>query len=157
MFGRLRLLADDGITRPSCSRMIRAVCSVATASERQRLDLVDGARVLRIKRLLLRDGAPAIIEDILVPAEMFPDLLGCVLPADLYGFYQTQFNVAVSRVSDRLKAILLDSATAALLEVPRGTPALQIRRIAHDLDERAVELRNSLCLTRDLHYHCHLV
>lgn len=156
-FQRLQLMANNGATRMPSRRVIRAVRVPAAQGERQRLGLGDGAYVFRFRRLLLLDDTPTIMEDIIVSDAMFPDLLGREMPMDLYEFYRDQFNVTIGKISDRLQAVVLEPDIATLLEVRPGTPALQIRRIAYDVDERAVELRHSLCLTEDFHYHCDLV
>ena len=95
-----------------------------------------------------------ILEDIALPRTIFATLATSELPNNLYGIYASRFGVTVVQVSERLKAIALDGARAALLQVAAATPALEIDRIARDLDARPVEWRVSYCLTERFHYRC---
>jgi len=56
------------------------------------------------------------------------------------------------RTSERLRAVVADAETAALLGVPRQAPLLQIRRLALSYNDAPVELRTSLVNTQRYEY-----
>ena len=124
----------------------------ASRIERDRLALGHGARVVRVSRLRSLDGRLCIAENLSLPAALFPGLAAMSLPNTLYGLYATRFGITIAVAKERLKAVALAPAQAVLLDVAAGTPALEVDRVAFDLEERPVEWRLSSCLTDDQHY-----
>lgn len=152
VFRFFKLRPDDSGAGSPQSRVIARAEAAASADERDRLALVRGARVVRIERLRSLDGRLRVRETISLPAALFPGIADIEVPNTLYSLYATRFGITVATAEERLKAIVLAAREAALLEVAAGTPALEIDRVAIDLEERPVEWRLSACLTHDLHY-----
>ena len=134
------------------SQVIAIAEVAASVDERDRLALVRSARVVRIERLRSVDEKLCVAETIAVPLVLFPGLAALELPNTLYTLYAMRFGIIVAGAKETLKAIALPEREAALLKKPEATPVLEIDRIAHDLEDRPVEWRLSLCLTDDLHY-----
>jgi GntR family transcriptional regulator len=147
-----RLVPDRGMPAYPTSRLISLKEGMGNAEERNTLSLGGKAQVIRIRRLRLFSGKPSIIEDIVVSRLKFSGLSKRQLPNNLYAFYASEYGVAVGHAREKLKAVALSTRQGILLGVPEGTPVLQIERIAHDLEDRPVEWRLSLCLTETLHY-----
>lgn len=146
-------LRPDGAGAGTPQSRVTAIAETsASVDERDRLSLVRAARVVRIERLRLLDGRLCLIETIAVPSTMFPGIAAMELPNTLYSLYASRFGITIATANERLKAIVLPAGKAALLEVPEGTPALEIDRVAIDLEDRPVEWRLSTCLTGELHY-----
>ena len=141
----------DGPGMPT-SRVLAMTEDAANADERARLDLVRFARVVRIDRLRFLDGTLCVAETISVPAALFPGIAEMEPPNTLYSLYAGRFGITIATAKERLKAVLLEARLAKLLEVAEGTPALEIDRVAVDLEERPVEWRLSTCLTQAIHY-----
>jgi GntR family transcriptional regulator len=141
----------EGAGMPT-SRVVAIAEAAASADERGRLDLVRSARVVRIERLRALDGRLCLIETISVPASLFPGIAQMELPNTLYSLYAIRFGITIATANERLKAVALGAREAGLLEVAAGLPALEVDRIAVDLEDRPVEWRLSICLTQDLHY-----
>ena len=120
--------------------------------EQERLGLMEGEPVLRIRRVRSLLGTPVVVESIVLPAAMFPGLASEPVPNNLYGVFAERFGISVARSRERLKAVALVAADAVVLSVAAGTPALQVDRLALALDDTPVEWRRSLCLTQDHHY-----
>jgi GntR family transcriptional regulator len=136
------------------SRTWRPVLATSTRVERRELGLAPENRVLRIRRVRMRDGAPFALERISLPEALFPDLAACAeLPDTLYGMYQKSCAVMVVEAEERLTAVLADRGAAKALRIAAGRPLLRIERVAFDLQKRPVEWRVSLCnLAADAHY-----
>ncbi|ACL58615.1 GntR family transcriptional regulator [Methylobacterium nodulans] len=149
-FFKLRPDADGGGIPDS--RVLALSRGTANGDERERLDLPRTAQVVRIERLRSVAGRLCVCETISLPESLFPGIAELSLPNTLYSLYATRFGITIGTARERLKAILLPAREAALLEMPEGTPALEIDRVAMDLEERPVEWRLSLCLTQDMHY-----
>jgi GntR family transcriptional regulator len=152
LFHFFKLTSDDGIQRFPASHVIDVAVASASEAERDRLALGAGEDVIRIRRLRSLAGETVILEDIALPEAIFAALRDAELPNNLYGLYAGQFGITVVQVRERLKAIAIDPARATLLQVAEGAPALQIDRVAWDLDARPVEWRVSYCLTERFHY-----
>lgn len=157
LFQFFRLVPDRGARHFPESRVLGVTCALANARERARLALPAAARVIRIRRLRTLGSLPAIAESISLPEALFPGLAERKLPNNLYGLYAEEYGISIARASERLKAVVLSAADAALLEVAPGTPALAIDRLAIAIDGRHVEWRLSRCLTGNLHYASELV
>ncbi|MGH1590279.1 GntR family transcriptional regulator [Methylobacterium phyllosphaerae] len=152
VFRFLKLRPDGDGTGMPTSRVTGIAEATASADERGRLDLVRSARVVRIERVRAVDAKLCVVETISVPAGLFPGIAQLELPNTLYSLYAARYGITIATANERLKAVAIGSREAALLQVPAGTPALEIDRVAIDLEERPVEWRLSTCLTQDIHY-----
>jgi GntR family transcriptional regulator len=112
--------------------------------------------VVRIRNVLSLEGRARIVDDITLPAELFPGLTEKVFVArnnTIYNLYQSRFGINVLRTDERLRAVLADEGLAALIGVAPGAPLLEIRRVALTFRDRPVELRISRVDTSEHHYH----
>ncbi len=117
--------------------------------------IVVGDPVFRIRNRLRLAGMPVMIDDIAVPAFRFPGLTLAQVrdrPSTIYNLYQEAFGVSVVSTSERLRATVADLEFAAMLDVPVGSPLLQIRRFAHTYNEVTVEYRLSRVNTKHHEY-----
>ena len=108
-----------------------------------------------LRRVLEYAGVPTVIDDITLPASLFRGLTRARCEAyhgSMYGFFETAFGVRMLKAREKLRAVAADAASAALLDVPVGTPLLAVDRVAYTFGDRPVELRRGLCATRHCHY-----
>ncbi len=152
LFQFFKLVPDHGEARFPESRIVHVAEGEAAPVERRSLGLPEGARVLRIARVRSLGGKPSIAETVTLPASLFPGLADDEIPNNLYATYAGRYGITVARAEERLKAVALDGADAALLGVAPGHPALLIDRQAIALDGVTVEWRVSRCLTDEFHY-----
>ena len=113
-------------------------------------------KVIRIRNLLSLDGHPVIVDDITLPAQLFPGLSEKIfLSRDntIYHLYQSRYGINVLRTDERLSAVLAAGEAATLLGVAPGAPLLEIRRVALTFRDRPVELRISRVNTARHDYH----
>ena len=118
----------------------RAPCpSAATARGREEaaaLGIAPLDKVIRIRNVLSLAGEPAIVDDITLPAELFPGLTEKIFLArdnTIYHLYQSRYGINVLRTDERLRAVLAPRDIASLLGVAAGAPVLEIRRVAPHL------------------------
>ncbi len=98
-------------------------------------------------------GRPALLERIYLDPVRLPGLTAAsALPNALYSFYQSLGGLTVARAEDRLTAVNASAEMAAELELPEGAPLLKVQRVAFDLKEEPVEIRQSWCHTADCSY-----
>jgi GntR family transcriptional regulator len=84
---------------------------------------------------------------------LFPDIDRYdPLPNALYTLYQAEFDINIVQAEEELHADIARKEDASRLDLPLGSPILQIDRIAIDIAGRPVELRTSRCDTARLVY-----
>lgn len=117
---------------------VRADAPIARA-----LDLRLSGPVIRIRRLaLLRDEPAAILDSYLV-ADRFKGLLAIDGFADgrsIYGTLEANFGTRLGRAENTLEVVRLDDERADLLQVPPGSPALEMRSVTQDTDGHPIEV-----------------
>ncbi len=155
LFHFFKMATADGERQPATSRMLACTRRRANRDEAQRLDLRPQSRVVEIDRIRALGGSPCILERILVPAKLFPDLgkpAAGELPNELYILYEKRYGITIYRANENLRAVAATAEQAKLLGLEAGAPLLEIDRTALTLDGRPVEWRTSLCDTRSCHY-----
>ncbi len=127
----------------------------AEPAEAAMLRITASEPVFRVRNLLSLAGKPVILDDLVLPQTLYPDLSEKILAQrdnTIYHLYQTRYGVNVLRTSERLSATLADAGTAKLLELKKGAPLLEINRVALSYHNAPVELRRSLVDTREHEY-----
>jgi GntR family transcriptional regulator len=120
------------------------------------LAIAPADKVIRIRNLLSLGRRPAILDDITLPAELFPGLTEKIFLArdnTIYHLYQSRYGINVLRTDERLRAVLATREVAQLLQLAPGAPLLEIRRVALTFRDRPVELRVSRVDTARHDYH----
>jgi len=113
-------------------------------------------KVVRIRNVLSLGGRRAILDDIALPAELFPGLTEKIFLArdnTIYHLYQSRYGINVLRTDERLRAVLASPDVAQHLGTAPGAPLLEIRRVALTFRDRPVELRISRVNTARHDYH----
>lgn len=154
-FRFLRIRRNDGRPEYPASRLVDLRRGKAGADVARSLALRPGDRVFVLRRILEYAGAPAVLDEIALPAALFRGLTRAryaAYPGSMYGFFESEFGVRMLRADERLHAVAADSATAALLHVAPGAPLLAVDRVAYTYGDRPVEFRRGLCITRHEHY-----
>ncbi|RPI44955.1 MAG: GntR family transcriptional regulator [Betaproteobacteria bacterium] len=160
LFYFFHLVGKDGRKETPETEMLAFTRGRADVSEASGLGIARSERVFRIRNLLRLSADPVVIDDIVIPAHLFPDLDEEVFgrrEGTIYGLYQARYGINVIRIAERLSATLADADTGKLLDVPVGTPLLRIARIAYTYHGRPVELRHSLVDTTQHEYLSDLV
>jgi GntR family transcriptional regulator len=119
----------------------RGRADLATAKQ---LALRPGAPVLRIRTLLRLAGQRVIVDNIRLPAALFPDLTErAFLDRDttIYGLYQRRYGITVVRTVESIQAALADATTRRLLDLEPPAPVLRIVRTAYTHKDQPVDTR----------------
>jgi GntR family transcriptional regulator len=123
------------------TRVLDTATAPATPQEMAALGLAGEEAILRLKRLRLADDMPLAIETAVVPIHFLDGRAPG--SGSLYRFLTERGHRPV-RATQRLSAVSLDTASAGLLDVPRGAAALLMERTSYREDGRAVEYTRSL-------------
>jgi len=158
LFHFFHMVGEGTARQLPVSRLLSCRHGKASAAQAARLDLSRGDPVARIRRVRDLNGAPAIVETIVVPLALFPAIgKDGDLPNTLYELYERRYGVTIARAQERLRAKPAARFAARHLRVATGTPLLEIDRTAYSLDGAPVEWRVSLCETKDHYYLAELV
>jgi GntR family transcriptional regulator len=131
-------MALRGLT--ASSRVLERGAFLPTPEESMMLDIGLTESVFRLARLRLADGVPMAIERAAVPLRF----LGGQEPSgeSLYAALEAAGFRPV-RALQRLRAVLIGATEATLLEIPAGSPGLDIHRVASVANGRRVEFTRS--------------
>jgi GntR family transcriptional regulator len=144
----LRLTGDEGqAAGPMQRRFLDCRRLRAPADVARLLDLKSGDAAVQIRRLLLAQERPVVLDDIWLPAALFKGLTAERLSGyrgPMYGLFESEFGVRMIRADEKIRAVAADEATAALLEVPLASPLLSVERLSFTYGDRPVELRRGL-------------
>ena len=120
--------------------------SRASEEAAQRLSVKPASAVIQFRNSLWLGGDCVGIDDITVPAALFPALTETRLRGrdnTIYHLYERAFGVSVTRIFESLRAVAAPADVAAHLGVRPGAPLLLVRRVAFTLDDRPAEFRLS--------------
>lgn len=153
LFQFFKIASDEDGQTPPETVYCRVSMRPAGDAEREALGLKDGGKVWLIRRHRALKGTIALVEDIVLSADRFPQLDTKVpLPNNIYELYERQFSVTIANARERLRAVAAEAWDAEILGCAEGAPLLQIERLAHALDGSAIEMRRTRCRTDRFHY-----
>ena len=156
LFHFFHIVARDGAKVYPEVRMVSFRRDRADVAAAESLAIARADKVIRICNVLSLAGVPAIVDDITLPAELYPGLTERIFLArgnTIYHLYQSRYGINVLRTDERLRAVLAARDDAQLLAVAVGAPLLEIRRVALTFRDRPVELRVSRVNTARHDYH----
>lgn len=151
----LRLKADDGAAAPLQRRLLECRRMRAPAEVARSLDLKAGENAVQVRRLLLADGRPVVLDDIWLPGSLFKGLTTDKLAGyrgPMYRLFETEFGVRMIRAEEKIRAVAAVGDDALVLAVPQGSPLLSVERLSFTYGDRPVELRRGLYQTSAHHY-----
>jgi GntR family transcriptional regulator len=160
LFHFFKMETPDGERAPATSQLLSSTKRRANKNECEKLELTSQSWVLEINRIRTLGGAPCILERIIVPAKLFPNLVEPEvgeLPNELYTVYEKRYGITIYRAQEKLRAKAATENQAELLNLEAGAPVLEIDRVALTLKGQPVEWRVSLSDTRHCHYASELV
>jgi GntR family transcriptional regulator len=152
----LRLMPDVGEAHQADNRIIEVKRMRAPAEVARMLDVKSGDSVIFIRRVQSFDGVPTILEELWLPGALFRGLTAERLveyKGPMYGLFETEFGTRMIRATERVKAVLAEPQVSELLDVPPGTPLLNLERVSFTYGDKPVEVRRGLYRTDRHHYH----
>jgi GntR family transcriptional regulator len=128
----------------------------ANQAECGRLRLRPDDRVWRIQRVRLHQGEPFMVEEVAMPAALFPALDEQKdLPHRVVVLAQ-QFGLLLGKGEERVSIGAASQTVAETLKLQAGTPILVLDRLVHSLDGRPVEWRVGRGNFVDMYYQAEI-
>lgn len=143
----LRLMPDDGSDRGMARRLLDCRRTRAPADVARMLACKSGDAVVQLRRLLLAQDKPVVLDEIWLPGALFKGLTAERLAdykGPMYGMFEADFGVRMIRAEEKIRALAADTASAALLGVASGFPLLGVERLSFTYGDKPVELRRGL-------------
>jgi GntR family transcriptional regulator len=140
------IIGHDGSQRYPEVRMESFRRGRAADPAARALALEPKSPAVQFRNSLWIGGSPVGVDDITVPAALFPGMTAARLRErdnTVYHLYEHGFGVSVMRIAETLRAVAAPADVATVLQLPEGAPLLLVRRIAFTLDDRPVEFRLS--------------
>lgn len=126
-------------------RVIEKARLPASAAAAERLGIEQGEELYWLVRLRLLDDEPLMLERSYLPARYCPGLIEQDLAGRLlHDVFAERYGRPFARQRKWVEPVLIDDASAALLGVRAGVPALRIERLTYSPDDEPLELREIL-------------
>lgn len=143
--------------RTPSSRLLARELAYASDEQSTALALDPGERVIRLTRLRLVDGLPAMVDIAAIPYRLCPDLMEADVSGSLYALLRDVYGLPPLRSTDTLEATAATDELAAALEVPPGSPLTLMRRLALTHDGVPLELTEEYARPDRCRYRISLV
>jgi GntR family transcriptional regulator len=154
----------SNIRGPDGQRMCGEVKSVeitegvATDTECVRLRLRAGDRVYRIHRVRHNKGQIFLVEDVSLPAALFPDLPNKKAAAtDRVIVLAQEYGFLLGKAEERISLGLPSATVAKKLGVAPDSPIMVLDRVVLTLDNQPIEWRMAWCDLADRYYMAEMV
>ena len=120
--------------------------AVPRKSIAEALQLPSDSRATVIKRLRMADDEPLAIQTSHIPQSLCPTLVDKrdALRGSLYDLLLEEYGLVTSSGRESYSAVIISGPDARLLEVPDGSPAFSVQRLAFLPDGRPVEYVQSV-------------
>jgi GntR family transcriptional regulator len=154
-FRFLRLRPDEGEPTQPESRVLECRRARPPAEIGRQLELKTGEAAVVVRRLLLFEGQPTLLDEIWLPGQQFRGLSAERLAdykGPMYALFEQEFGVRMIRAEERLRAVAADAALAESLGLAVGAPLLLVERTSYSYADRAVEVRRGWYHTEHHHY-----
>jgi GntR family transcriptional regulator len=146
------LRGNDGQLLTATLRRNRMDLAPARKSERERLQIPDGDRVVRICRVLASRDRAYMYEEVSLPERHFAGLMGRAEAPMRIADLSQEFGLVLGRGIETLSAKAASATVADSLGIAKGTPVLELDRLVFAIDGRPVEWRVASCHLVDERY-----
>lgn len=85
--------------------------------------------VYRICRVRCLDGVPLVIEHTWMPINLIPDLRMKNLEGSIYGYIEDTLKLKISSAHRAIRAVIVPEDELEKLDVPKGSPALEVNQV----------------------------
>ncbi|ANK61317.1 MULTISPECIES: GntR family transcriptional regulator [Loigolactobacillus] len=99
-------------------------------SEKEKLNLPDGAQVLRMERIRFADDVPISFEVATVPEALVQDFSKAEVTSSLYRTLEEKANLVLGGAQQTVTAQVSSERIADFLQIKRGDPILRLRQVS---------------------------
>jgi GntR family transcriptional regulator len=149
----IRLFGPDG-ERIRCPEVHVTECGrcVASTMECARLRLRAGDEVYRVRRVRRYRDKDFIVEDVALPAALFPGLCEKTAMTHDVGVLARQYGLLLGKAEERLRVCVPPPDIAEIIGVLPGKPVILLERTVMTRDGRPAEWRTAHCDPNGTYY-----
>lgn len=150
-----QVVGNDGRKEFPQPQMLSFKRGRADLATEELLGIEHGELVFMVQNLLRLQGKPVIVDNLRLPAKLFPDMsenLFVDRDTTTYGLYQMRYGITVVRTVETISAVLADAKTRKLLGMVHPAAVLKIMRTAYTYKDLAVDTRVRFVNTQHHHY-----
>lgn len=129
-----RLRGPDGGPLRGPVKSVEIARGLAGDLERTRLRLSAVAEVYRVRRVRHHNGAAFLVENAVLPVELFPGLAECI--ADPITVLAQAYGLLLGNAQERVSATVPPAEVAQILRTPSDTPVVELDRVVFTMDNR---------------------
>jgi GntR family transcriptional regulator len=122
-----------------------------------RLGLLPEDRVIRIHRVRHHKGQVFLVEDVSLPAALFPGLVEKKAVTDRIIVLAQEYGILLGKAEERVSLAGAPPAVAQKLGVAADSPVMVLNRLVLALDGRPIEWRLAWCHLDDRYYMAEMV
>ncbi len=159
-FPFFRIAPDQASVDSLSARLLECRREPLDAVSAQQLQRPLNSQGFLVRRVLEIAGTPVVCEEIRLPAGPFRGLTNSVIDkyhCMLYSMYEGAYGIRILHVEEGLKAVGAGPREASQLRLREGDPVLLLNRVSFTYEEKPIEVRRSVCNTRDHHYRNRIV
>jgi GntR family transcriptional regulator len=143
---------EDGEAIGGQAQVVEITAGAATAPERTRLQLHDSA-IYRLRRVIASKQRTCMVEDAVVPADLFPDLPSKKEVAHDTTLLASAYGLLAGKGKERISLAKAPASVADVLCVWPDSPVMVLDRAVFTFDgARALEWRLAYCHPEEIHY-----
>lgn len=118
-----------------------------------RLGVHKGVKIIKIKRLRLADGQPMMLERTYLPQIKFASLTeGKLDLKSLYDLFLSEYGEVIKYAEEEFYASIVNGKDAEWLDVPTGSPALNLIRETYNTNNEVIEYTLSVARADQFRY-----
>ena len=134
------------------TKVVKFEQCASSSVECSRLRLLTGAQVYRWRRVQEHIGASFLLEDVVLPTELFSGRLDGSDAAQEIGILAQRHGILLGKAEERITVGLPPQDVAELLHHPRDKAVMRLDRVVMMLDGRSVEWRIAYWHMASSHY-----
>ncbi len=149
-----RVWGSAGDRRIPQSRIYKREALAGSPEVTSALNLEEGARVIRLLRLRIHEGAPIIHEEIWLDEARFAPVLTMEeeQPKLLYPIYEDLCGVIVARAEETITIEQANRTDVEMLGLRKGSSIVSVKRLSLGYDDNPIEWRYSRSSAEGFHY-----
>lgn len=123
----IRGISSEFQSKKVSNKILKFELRQANEQEAKELQIDIGQEIYKVVRVRYLDGKPFTIEHALYDKAIIPYLSKEIVDESIFNYIENDLKLKIGHADKYISAIVMDKATAALLELSEGEPALQNR------------------------------
>lgn len=117
------------------------------------LNIPKESEILEVRRLLIEEDSPIVIDTAYFPSHIFPDIIYKISDnVSTFKLMREEYGIKMKKAYKEFNVATSNLEQSKLLECPPGEPLFSINKVIYDVEGRAVHLSNFVALSSRITY-----